>query len=176
MAIGGHEGIKNEYLEDQIFGEKIKEQNLNLRLLSAPELLKQKFYKSFHELKEGWVKIFYFNIRKDGKILKHFSMPLFLFLTFIFPWIVFVFSLLIQGKSNITLAILLISGFQLLAFFRAHTMMRNFFLMKRCLPILTSLGGGVLILIWCEAMYRVIFKKGATWKNVVYRDSDLDSV
>jgi cellulose synthase/poly-beta-1,6-N-acetylglucosamine synthase-like glycosyltransferase len=53
LALGGHEAVKNEIIEDLVLGRKTKEHGLRLILLAAPELVKTHYYGSLKEIWQG---------------------------------------------------------------------------------------------------------------------------
>jgi len=58
-AIGGHEAVKDKFVEDVNLGRLIKRHRLGLRIAAAPELLGVRMYASLPQILKGWSRIFY---------------------------------------------------------------------------------------------------------------------
>lgn len=58
-AIGGHEGVKDKFVEDVHLGRKTRQQGLGLRVVLAPELVRVRMYSSLTAIVRGWSRIYY---------------------------------------------------------------------------------------------------------------------
>lgn len=58
-AIGGHEAVRDKFVEDVNLGRLIKRHGFGLRIAAAPELLGVRMYASLPQILKGWSRIFY---------------------------------------------------------------------------------------------------------------------
>lgn len=168
-AVGGHEGLKGEMLEDQVFGEKVKGSGYRVKLVLAHELLSQHFYKSFGELREGWVKILYYNISRDKKILRNVLTPVNILLIFFVPWMLFAagaFSIAFGVDGAWAARFLFAGGATCLLSSLAQALMQRFIGVRGPIyPFLQPMAAVLLALIWADAAYRFFSGGAATWKG-----------
>lgn len=85
-AIGGHEAVKDKFVEDINIGRLIKKHELGLRVVVAPALARVRMYSSLPQIMRGWSRIFYAAVNARPAILWGFAIAL--FLLSVFPWIV----------------------------------------------------------------------------------------
>ena len=57
--IGGHESVRTEFCEDVALGRLARQNNLNLRVVRAPEISTVRMYGSLSQIVKGWSRIFY---------------------------------------------------------------------------------------------------------------------
>ena len=175
-SLGGHEGMKGEILEDQVFGEKAKEAGFNLELRAGHKLLSQYFYSSLPELWEGWVKILYYNISRDRKILKNILTPFNLLLIFFVPW----FSLgsgIIMAAAGIAGPwpgrLMLMGGAQCFTSSAAQELLRRYLGIRGAFfPPAQPVAAAILTGIWFDAVYRFVSGRAATWKGRSFVDGE----
>lgn len=58
-AIGGHEGVRDKFVEDIHLGRKTRQHGLGLRVVFAPELVRVRMYSSLTAIIRGWSRIYY---------------------------------------------------------------------------------------------------------------------
>ncbi|QDU63837.1 4,4'-diaponeurosporenoate glycosyltransferase [Planctomycetes bacterium Pan216] len=63
--IGGHEAVKDKFVEDIHLGRRIRRAGLGLRVALGPELLTVRMYPSLSAILRGWSRIFYSAV--DGR-------------------------------------------------------------------------------------------------------------
>ncbi len=168
-AVGGHEGLKGEMLEDQVFGEKAKGSGFRVKLVMAHELLSQHFYKTLSELWEGWVKILYYNIVRDKKIIRNVLTPVNILLIFFVPWMLFgagAFMTLAGVGSVWAARFFWVGGAICLLASLAPVLMRRYIGVKGPVyPFLQPVAAVLLALIWSDAAFRFMSGGAATWKG-----------
>lgn len=108
-AIGGHESVRDKFVEDIHLGRKVREAGLPLRVVLAPELVSVRMYVSLREIVRGWSRILYSAVDCRAWRL----------------WILF-FSILIF--SALSYAMLTATGFMLLTGNASPTVWRYFWL------------------------------------------------
>jgi cellulose synthase/poly-beta-1,6-N-acetylglucosamine synthase-like glycosyltransferase len=58
-AIGGHEAVKDKFVEDVNLGRLVKRNRLGLRIAAAPDVLSVRMYATLPQIVKGWTRIFY---------------------------------------------------------------------------------------------------------------------
>jgi hypothetical protein len=58
-AIGGHEAVKDKFVEDVNLGRLVKQNRLGLRVAAAPAVLSVRMYATLPQIAKGWTRIFY---------------------------------------------------------------------------------------------------------------------
>lgn len=61
-AIGGHEGVRDKFVEDIHLGRRTRAQGLGLRVVLAPEIFAVRMYASLQEIIRGWSRILYSSV------------------------------------------------------------------------------------------------------------------
>jgi glycosyltransferase involved in cell wall biosynthesis len=84
-AIGGHEAVSSEVVEDVMLARRIKAHGFPLRLRIGVDAASLRMYPSFSALWEGWTKSIYFAMERS--IVLSFVSALFVTLIFPFPWV-----------------------------------------------------------------------------------------
>lgn len=91
---GGFEGVKDEILEDQILGEKVKRMGSGVAYLLAPGFLTQKMYAGSEALAQAVARVVYHgNMPIQRKIALALIAPLILAGLYITPWAATVLSI-----------------------------------------------------------------------------------
>ncbi len=83
-AIGGHEAVRNEIVEDLVLARRIKENGLRLSWVLAPELMSVRMYASLREIWDGWSKNFFKSL--DEKVSLALLAGLGIFWMYFLPW------------------------------------------------------------------------------------------
>ena len=85
-TIGGHEAVKDKFVEDINIGRLIKKHHLGLRVVVAPALASVRMYASLPQIMRGWSRIFYAAVNARPAILWAFVVML--FVLSVLPWII----------------------------------------------------------------------------------------
>lgn len=68
-AIGGHEAVRDKFVEDIHLGRLVRKSGRNLRVVMTPELVSVRMYSSLGEIVRGWSRILYSAVDfKPGKL------------------------------------------------------------------------------------------------------------
>lgn len=67
--IGGHEAVRDKFVEDIQLGRHVRQAGLNLRVAMAPELMSVRMYSSMKQILSGWTRIFYSAVDAQPKKL-----------------------------------------------------------------------------------------------------------
>ena len=84
-AIGGHEAVKAEIVEDLELARKIKKKGLRLLWVLGPELMSLRMYSNLKEIWNGWSKNFFKSM--DEKIWMAVLTGIGVFWLFFLPWL-----------------------------------------------------------------------------------------
>ncbi len=69
-TIGGHETVRDKFVEDIHLGRQIRQHDFGLRVLRAPEVFTVRMYSSFEQIQKGWARILYSAADcKPGKLI-----------------------------------------------------------------------------------------------------------
>jgi cellulose synthase/poly-beta-1,6-N-acetylglucosamine synthase-like glycosyltransferase len=85
-AIGGHEAVKDKFVEDINIGRLIKKHDLGLRVVVAPALASVRMYSTLSQIMRGWSRIFYAAVNARPAMLWAFAVVL--FVLSVLPWVV----------------------------------------------------------------------------------------
>lgn len=166
-AIGGHEGVKGEVLEDWRMAQKVKAMGLRVGLVDGQDLVRVRMYTSFSGLWEGWSKNVFHGAGKKLSLLA--IVLVFTFVMGVWPVLLVFWALvvaLLGGPSFILLAVA--AAFQLgLALFYAIWVNRRLGL-PESYSLGFPLGAVIFIGILLNSAYRILSGRGVTWKGRTY--------
>jgi len=109
-AIGGHQGVKRDIVEDLTLAKKIKKEGRRLSYLLAPELQRVRMYTGLGEIWRGWSKNVYVGLYRNPLLALFAIAGLLGF--FVLPWalpIAAVAVMAVSGYSKSALAVLVLS-------------------------------------------------------------------
>lgn len=166
-AIGGHEGVKGEVLEDWRMAQKIKAMGLRVGLADGQDLVWVRMYTSFSGLWEGWSKNVFHGAGKKLSLLA--IVLVFTFVMGVWPVLLVLWALaeaLLGGPSFILLTVA--AAFQL-----GLSLVYAIWVNRRLgLPESYALGfplGAVIFMgILLNSAYRILSGRGVTWKGRTY--------
>jgi len=171
--IGGHEALKQYFLEDIAMAKAVKSIKRALRVVISPDLYKTRMYKNFVEIWNGWTRIFYFIYEKKFSLL--FLNMILLFTFSLLPALLFIYAglylLLAHHFSFSMLMLFILAGIQVmvirLATFRYYRIAKA----NPYYSLLNPIGCVVMIGILCNAIKTIFSKKGMTWRGTTYAKS-----
>ncbi len=88
--IGGHEGVKGEYLEDFAMAKKSKEMGENTQCAMGDIIYGTRMYESFGAIWRGWRRIYLYAFRQNGPLILARAVSVLLFS--VLPFILIFFS------------------------------------------------------------------------------------
>ncbi|HRZ86818.1 MAG TPA: glycosyltransferase [bacterium] len=168
--IGGHEALKEYFLEDIAMAKAIKSIGRRLRVVISPDLYRTRMYKSFTEIWNGWTRIFYFIYDKKFTLIALNMVLLFIFsllptlLCFATGgWLLFAPELSTRAltlfiASGIEVVVIRMTTFRYYRISRANTYY----------SILNPIGCVVMLGILGNAIKTIFSKKGMTWRGTTY--------
>ena len=173
-AIGGHEAIKSEVVEDLVLAEKIKEKKKGLTWAITPDLLVSRPYPSLADLRRGWGKVLFRAIERNRKLLyANLLSPFFLAFYLLPAWAVTV-TLGIRGLGHgldpVLFATLALGLSQIITVTATLRVLAILFRLRPMYPPAYPLGVFILGWLQLEAVARYLTGKKVTWKGRHYRE------
>jgi glycosyltransferase involved in cell wall biosynthesis len=168
-AIGGHQAVKAEIVEDLLLARRIKRQGLRLLWVLGPELMSLRMYPSLKDLWEGWSKNFFKSL--DEKISLAVLTGLGVVWLFLLPWLSFVWSgwRLAAGPDRLSvLAVFLLSAATLLVHGVQRVWISSVYRLGASGLYLQPLGAMVLLGILVNSAVKTRRGGAISWKGRVY--------
>ncbi|MDO8754661.1 MAG: glycosyltransferase, partial [Anaerolineales bacterium] len=170
-AIGGHEKVKDQIVEDKAISEQVKWSGYRLIVADGTQVVRTRMYTSLETMWEGWTKNIYLGLRDNPAklLLGAFGAMLALIAALFLPiWPLLGLSWLLKGGGWMSLAVILESilvwGYLILARARAARGMN----ISAWYALTTPLGAGVFAAMMLASAWRVISGKGVIWKGRTY--------
>ncbi|MDP2661222.1 MAG: glycosyltransferase family 2 protein [Dehalococcoidia bacterium] len=166
-AIGGHEGVKSEVLEDWRMAQKIKALGLGLAMAEGQDLAQVRMYKSLSGLWEGWSKNTFLGAGKKLSLLL--VVLVFVFAIGIWPvglafWAAL--EAVLNGPGLLVVTGVAIYQLSLMCFYALRVNRRMG--MPATYALGFPLGAAVFMGILLNSAYRVLTGRGVTWKGRTY--------
>ena len=172
QAIGGHESVKASIVEDKAIAERVKRSGYRLIVADGMKAVKTRMYTSLPEMWEGWTKNIYLGLRdRTGlMVLGVFGAFLAVMASLFLPlWPLLGLSWFLNGGGWMALAVIgeafALWGYLLIARARVS---ENMQLAKRY-ALTTPLGAGVFAAMMFASAWKVLTRRGVTWKGRTYR-------
>ena len=170
-AIGGHEGVRDQIVEDKALAEQVKWNGYRLIVANGFSVAQTRMYTSLPEMWEGWTKNIYLGLRDQPSLLVLGVFGAFVLLIaalFLPVWPLLSFFWYLQGGGWMAAAVLIMSLFLwvFLIFARAHV--AKAMDISAWYALTTPLGAAVFAAMMLTSTWRVLSGKGVTWKGRVY--------
>ena len=170
-AIGGHESVKNNIVEDKAISERVKWNGYRLIVADGMQVARTRMYTSLPEMWEGWTKNIYLGLRDQPALM---ALGLFgAFLTvmvsiFLPAWPIL--GIYWYWRVNNWMAIAVISEALLLWLDLIYARVQVAIKMdiSPWYALTTPLGAAVFGAMMFTSAWKVISRKGVTWKGRVY--------
>ncbi len=170
-AIGGHERVRDQIVEDKAISEQVKWNGFRLVVADGSSFARTRMYTSFAEMWEGWTKNIYLGLsdRPSLVLLGAFGAFLALVAALILPlWPLLGVIWYLQGGSWLALTIifqsLILWSIVILARARVSIGMG----ISPGYALTLPLGAGVFAAMMFTSTWRVLSGRGVTWKGRVY--------
>lgn len=171
-SIGGHESVKDSIVEDKAISEQVKWNGHRLVVADGRKVARTRMYTSLPEMWEGWTKNIYLGLRDQSGLLWLGVFGAFLaFMTSVFlpiwPVLGLVWSLNGGGwkAAAVILEAFLLWSYLVIARAQAASGMK----ISPFYALTTPLGAGVFGAMMLASAWRVVSRKGVTWKGRTYR-------
>ncbi|HSG42924.1 MAG TPA: glycosyltransferase [Anaerolineales bacterium] len=171
-AIGGHESVKDSIVEDKAISEQVKWNGYRLIVADGTRVAKTRMYTSLPEMWEGWTKNIYLGLRDQTSLLwlGVFGAFLAIMAAIALPlWSLLGIIWYLNGGEWMALVVIAES----LAMWVYLLLVRSRIALNMDISpwyaLTTSLGAGVFGAMMLTSAWKVISRKGVTWKGRTYR-------
>lgn len=170
-AIGGHESVKDQIVEDKAIAEQVKWSGYRLILANGYAVARTRMYTSLAEMWEGWTKNIYLGLRDQPNLLLlgAFGAVVALITALFLPvWPVLGVSWYLQGggwlAGTVIAKSLILWTFLIYVRARASKAMG----ISSWYAFTTPLGSAVFAAMMLISAWKVLSGKGVTWKGRTY--------
>lgn len=170
-AIGGHESVKDNIVEDKAISEQVKWNGHRLIVADGAKVAKTRMYTSLPEMWEGWTKNIYLGLRDQPSLtaLGIFGAFLAVMASLFLPiWPLLGVFWYFSNGTWMALAIIgeAILLWTYLIYIRARV--AHYMGISRWYSLTTPLGAGVFGAMMFTSAWKVVSRKGVTWKGRTY--------
>lgn len=170
-AIGGHESVKDQIVEDKAISEQVKWRGYRLIVANGSSVAKTRMYTSLPEMWEGWTKNIYLGLsdRPSLMLLGVFGAILAFITAVVLPfWPLLGIFWYLNGGNLLALVViieaLLLWAYIIYARARVAVGMR----ISPWYALTTPLGAAMFTAMMLTSTWKVISGKGVTWKGRTY--------
>jgi chlorobactene glucosyltransferase len=170
-AIGGHQSVKHSIVEDKAISEQVKWNGYRLIVADGSKVARTRMYTSLPEMWEGWTKNIYLGLsdRPGLMVLGVFGAFLTVIASLFLPMWPLAGVFWYRNSSNwmamaVILESLLLWGYLLLVRVKVADNMK----ISPWYALTTPLGAGVFGAMMFTSAWRVVTRRGVTWKGRVY--------
>lgn len=171
-AIGGHESVKDQIVEDKAISEQVKWNGYRLVMADGSRVVSTRMYTSLAEMWEGWTKNIYLGLRDHPYmlLLGAFGATLALIAALFMPvWPLLGIFWYLNGGEWMALGVLLQSMLVWGALIYARANIAHGMGISRWYAWTTPLGAGVFATMMVTSAWNVISGQGVTWRGRTYR-------
>lgn len=170
-AIGGHESVKNSIVEDKAISEQVKWSGHRLIVADGMKVATTRMYTSLPEMWEGWTKNIYLGLRDQAGLLwlGVFGAFLAIMAAIALPiWPLLGIVWYFNGGNGMALAVVFEAI--LLWAYLIHMRARAAIGMEISpwYALTTPLGAGIFGAMMVTSAWKVVLRKGVTWKGRTY--------
>ena len=170
-AIGGHESVKDQIVEDKAISEQVKWNGYRLIVADGSKVARTRMYTSLPEMWEGWTKNIYLGLRDQPSLLLLgvFGALVALIAALFLPvWPLLGISWFLNGGAWMAAAVigqaLILWAYLIQTRVRAARRME----ISPWYAFTTPFGAAVFAAMMITSAFRVISGKGVTWKGRMY--------
>ncbi len=170
-AIGGHASVKNNIVEDKAISEQVKWNGYRLIVADGMKMVRTRMYTSLPEMWEGWTKNIYLGLRDQPALMVLGVFGAFLAVLaalFLPAWPLLGLFWYLNGGVWMAAAIMSESVLLWLYLIYARVVMATKMEISPWYALTTPLGAGVFGAMMFSSAWKVISRKGVTWKGRVY--------
>lgn len=170
-AIGGHESVKNSIVEDKEISQRAKWNGYRIVVADGRKVTKTRMYTSLPEMWEGWTKNIYLGLRDQAGLLwlGAFGAFLAVMASLFLPLWPLLGAIWFLNGGGWMAAMVVIEALALWAYL---VYMRAKVAVNMNIPVryafTTPLGAGVFGAMMLTSAWRVVSRKGVTWKGRTY--------
>jgi len=171
-AVGGHERIKDQIVEDKALSEQVKGNGYRLVIADGYQMARTRMYTSLPQMWEGWTKNIYLGLRDTPSmlLLGAFGATLALIAALFLPaWPLLGFLWLLKGGGALALGVIAKSLIVWAALLWARAAVSHGLGISRLYALTIPLGAGLFAAIMLTSAWKVLSGQGVTWRGRVYR-------
>lgn len=171
-AVGRHERIKDQIVEDKALSEQVKWNGYRLVIADGYRMARTRMYTSLPEMWEGWTKNIYLGLRDTPSmlLLGAFGATLALIAALFLPvWPLLGFLWLLKGGGALALGVVAKSLIVWGALLWARANVSRGLGISRWYSLTVPLGAGLFAAIMLTSAWKILSGQGVTWRGRVYR-------
>ncbi len=171
-AIGGHEKVKDQIVEDKAISEQVKWNGYRLVLADGYALARTRMYTSLPQMWEGWTKNIYLGLRDTPSmlLLGAFGATLALIAALFLPvWPLLGLAWFLKGGGMLALGVIAKALIVWFALLWARMGVCAGLGISRWYAFTVPLGAGLFAAIMLTSAWKVLSGQGVTWRGRVYR-------
>jgi len=170
-AIGGHESVKDQIVEDKAISEQVKWNGYRLIIANGYSVAKTRMYTSLPEMWEGWTKNIYLGLsdRPSLMLLGAFGALILLVAALILPlWPLLGAFWYLRGGEGVALTVILESLILWAIIIVVRARVAIGMGIAPWYAFTFPLGAAVFAAMMFTSTWKVISGKGVTWKGRIY--------
>jgi len=171
-AIGGHESVKDQIVEDKAISEQVKWNGYHLVVADGMKVIRTRMYTSLPTMWEGWTKNIYLGLRDHPSmlLLGAFGALLALIAALFLPvWPVLGVLWFSSGGGLLSIAVIVESLIVWAALIYMRVRVARVMNISAWYAWTTPLGAGIFASMMLTSAWKVISGKGVTWKGRLYK-------
>ena len=175
-AIGGHESVKDQIVEDKAISEKVKWSGYRLIVADGMKVARTRMYTSLPEMWEGWTKNIYLGLREQVglMVLGAFGALVTVIAALVLPlWPLLGLIWFFHNGGWMAMVIVLeaLVLWGVLIYVRA--MVAHNMNIPRWYALTTPLGAAIFAAMMFTSTWKVISGQGVTWRGRKYKPYDI---
>ena len=170
-AIGGHESVKDQIVEDKAISEQVKWNGYRLIVADGAAVARTRMYTSLPEMWEGWTKNIYLGLRDQPSLLMlgvFGAMVALIAALFLPVWPLLGISWLLGGGGPMAMVMILESVLFWAILVWARAKVAQKMEISLWYAFTTPLGAGIFAAMMITSAVRVVSGKGVMWKGRMY--------
>jgi len=170
-AIGGHESVKDQIVEDKAISEQVKWNGYHLVVADGYAVARTRMYTSLPEMWEGWTKNIYLGLRDQPSllVLGAFGAFLLLIATLFLPiWPLLGLLWYLQGGGWLAATVIAKSLILWVFLIYVRARVAEAMDISAWYAFTTPLGAAVFAAMMLTSTWKVLSGKGVTWKGRMY--------
>ena len=170
-AIGGHESVKDQIVEDKAIAEKVKWNGYRLIVADGKQVAKTRMYTSLASMWEGWTKNIYLGLRDRPSmlLLGAFGATVALIAALFMPiWPLLGVLWYLNGGGWMALGVIIKSLIVWGALLLARGLTAHGMGISPWYAFTTPLGAGIFAAMMLVSAWKVLSGRGVTWKGRSY--------
>jgi chlorobactene glucosyltransferase len=170
-AIGGHESVKDNIVEDKAISEQVKWNGYRLIVADGMKVVRTRMYTSLPEMWEGWTKNIYLGLRDQPSLMMLGVFGAFLTMVvsiFLPAWPLLGVYWFLKGGGWMAITIITESILLWSYVIYVRVLVARNMEIPSWYALTTPLGTAVFGAMMFTSAWKVISRKGVTWKGRVY--------